>query len=154
MMEIKEYNGNLFDSKAEVLCHQVNTFGVMGAGIAAEVKKRFPGVYEEYKKTCELYKIMGRSKEGKALVLKTGNEKDQYIANLFGQKDWMTEYSLLESALRDLLWWMETHGKKYVAFPYNMSCGLASGNWNIVRAMIEGIFCDTGIQVEIWRLDA
>lgn len=46
-MRLKEINGNLFDSKADVLCHQVNTYGVMGAGIALEVRKRFPGVYTQ-----------------------------------------------------------------------------------------------------------
>lgn len=48
MGKITYQDGNIFDSDAKIICHQVNTYGVMGAGIAAEVKERFPEVYTEY----------------------------------------------------------------------------------------------------------
>ena len=43
---IKE--GNVFDSDADIICHQVNCQGVMGSGVAKEVRERFPNVYEQY----------------------------------------------------------------------------------------------------------
>ena len=43
---IKE--GNVFDSDADIICHQVNCQGVMGSGVAKEVRERFPNVYEEF----------------------------------------------------------------------------------------------------------
>lgn len=151
-MRIKEFNGNLFDSKADVLCHQVNTFGVMGAGIALEVRKRFPGVYTQYKDLCK--SAPGdECLHGDALILPTSAEEKQYIANLFGQSDWGTNYKHLESSLRKVLAWMERNGKKTVSMPYKMSCGLAGGNWDTVRGIISSVFDGTDIGVEIWRLE-
>lgn len=148
---IKELNGNLFDSKADVLCHQVNTMGVMGAGIALEVRKRFPAVYEEYKKICKSMKDE-RYLYGDTLILPTNESEKQYIANVFGQSGWGTDYGLLESSLKKVVAWMERNGKKTVAFPHGMSSGLAGGDWRIVRGIIEAVFYNTGIDIEIWKL--
>lgn len=35
------YNGNLFDSKADILCHQVNLYGIMGAELQQKSEKGF-----------------------------------------------------------------------------------------------------------------
>ncbi len=42
--------GNLFDTDAKFICHQVNCMGKMGSGVALQVRQRFPHVYEEYKR--------------------------------------------------------------------------------------------------------
>ena len=39
---VKIIEGNLFDTKANIICHQCNCQGVMGSGVAAEVKRRYP----------------------------------------------------------------------------------------------------------------
>lgn len=44
--------GDLFSSDASVLVNTVNCVGVMGKGIAAAFKKRFPDNYIDYKKRC------------------------------------------------------------------------------------------------------
>ncbi len=38
---IQYYNGSIFDSKADILCHQVNCQGAFGYGIAGQVKSCF-----------------------------------------------------------------------------------------------------------------
>ena len=47
---IQYYNGSIFDSKADILCHQVNCQGAFGYGIAGQVKKLFPEVEKTYKR--------------------------------------------------------------------------------------------------------
>ena len=54
---IKIIDGNLFDSKAQIICHQCNCQGVMGSGVAAEVKRRYPHVYKAYRKDYEQGKL-------------------------------------------------------------------------------------------------
>lgn len=44
--------GDLFQATEGALGHGVNTVGVMGAGIAAVFRKRFPGLYEDYREAC------------------------------------------------------------------------------------------------------
>lgn len=45
--------GNIFESPAKVLVNTVNTVGVMGKGVALEFKRRYPDMFESYKKICE-----------------------------------------------------------------------------------------------------
>ena len=40
--------GNLLDAPVDYICHQVNCQGRMGSGIAKQIKKRWPRVYEVY----------------------------------------------------------------------------------------------------------
>ena len=47
MIEI--INGNIFKGDADIICHQVNTHGIMGAGIALQIKEKFPDVYAVYR---------------------------------------------------------------------------------------------------------
>ena len=54
-------SGNLFDSKCQTLVNTVNTFGVMGKGIALEFKKRYPKMFYAYKTWCNVSKHYGGS---------------------------------------------------------------------------------------------
>lgn len=49
-------SGSLFDSKANMICHQVNCRGVMGAGIAKQIRERHPQHYEDYIYHCNAFK--------------------------------------------------------------------------------------------------
>lgn len=53
--------GDIFQSKAQTLVNTVNTVGVMGKGIALEFRKRFPQMYEDYRRRCEAGEVrLGR----------------------------------------------------------------------------------------------
>jgi len=43
---IKNINGNVLHSRADVIIHQVNCLGFMGAGIAAQIRKLSPQNYK------------------------------------------------------------------------------------------------------------
>ena len=45
--------GDIFDSQAQTLINTVNCVGVMGKGIAAEFKKRYPEMFEDYVRRCK-----------------------------------------------------------------------------------------------------
>jgi O-acetyl-ADP-ribose deacetylase (regulator of RNase III)/uncharacterized protein YwgA len=45
--------GDILQSKAQTLVNTVNCVGVMGKGIALEFKKRFPEMFEDYRRRCE-----------------------------------------------------------------------------------------------------
>lgn len=44
--------GDLFESGLRSLAHGVNCRGVMGAGIAAQFRRRWPQMYESYRRRC------------------------------------------------------------------------------------------------------
>ena len=46
-------NGNLFDSKVQVLTNAINCVGVMGKGVALEFKNRYPVMHSKYVARCK-----------------------------------------------------------------------------------------------------
>ena len=46
---VKYVDCDIFDMNVDIIGHQVNLHGIMGGGIAREIKERFPDVYEEYR---------------------------------------------------------------------------------------------------------
>ena len=150
---IKIIDGNIFDSNANIICHQVNCQGVMGSGVAAEVKKRYPHVFLSYRNDYH-HKRLELGYVGFVTA-----KRDQVIANMCGQDKFgydgktYTNYEKLQACLNRVLEYamFEYDVKPVIAFPYHMSCHRGGGNWNIVYKMIEDTFKD--FDVEIWRLD-
>jgi O-acetyl-ADP-ribose deacetylase (regulator of RNase III) len=45
--------GDIFESKAQTIINTVNCVGIMGKGIAADFKKRYPEMFEDYAARCK-----------------------------------------------------------------------------------------------------
>ena len=52
-MTLKVIEGDLLDITDGAICHQVNTRGVMGAGIAKLIAEKWPVVFRDYKALCD-----------------------------------------------------------------------------------------------------
>ena len=150
---VKIIEGNLFDSKANIICHQCNCQGVMGSGVAKEVKTRYPHVFQKYRQDY----MNGKLQPGYVCFVRA--KPYQEIANMCGQNgfgydgDVYTDYDALQQCLdtvREVALY-EYDVKPVIAFPYLMSCYRGGGDWNIVYKMIENTFHD--FDVEIWRLN-
>ena len=50
------HNGNILDSGAAIICHQVNCQGKMNSGVAKAIREKWPEVYTRYrtKYECEV----------------------------------------------------------------------------------------------------
>ena len=150
---IKIIDGNLFDSQANIICHQVNCQGVMGSGVAAEVKQRYPHVFQAYRQDY----LDGKLKLGYVCFAEAN--QNQVIANMCGQDKFgydgsvYTNYDKLRECLESVYEYarFEYDVMPVIAFPYKMSCHRGGGDWNVVYKMIEDIF--GSFDVEIWRLD-
>jgi O-acetyl-ADP-ribose deacetylase (regulator of RNase III) len=51
-------DGDLFASGLPALAHGVNCKGVMGAGIAAQFRQYWPGMYEAYRQSCRSARLL------------------------------------------------------------------------------------------------
>ena len=51
-------DSNIFNSKCQTLVNTINCVGVMGKGLALEMKNRFPTMFEKYK---DLYSELNKS---------------------------------------------------------------------------------------------
>ena len=125
--------GNLLEAKENIIVHQVNELGVMGAGLALQIKNKYPRVYEVYKKYCNEQCL------GKIQLVKINEH--QMICNMFSQRgisrtERTTDYELIEQCFKKL---RKLADDTYVtiAIPYKIGCGLAGGDWKIVEALIK-----------------
>lgn len=163
-MEIIYKDGNLLDAQTDVIAHQVNCQGVMGSGIAKQIKEKWPNVfkaYEEYLRLCDWDKpfYANSSALGKCLMVNILSNSTKCIANLFGQQSYGTDgkrytnYDSIYNALTNLSVKMIDNGIKSVAFPYKMSSDRGGADWDVILAMIKSVFKDTDIIIEIWKLN-
>lgn len=141
--------GSCLDSNARVIAHQTNCQGVMGAGVALAIRERYPEIMPAYQEACSAKNMLG-----KCQFIRTND--GHFIANLFGQDGIgcgrQTDYKCLRSALSLLVEKMKTQGLTSVSMPYNLGCGLAGGDWEVVREMLREVFEDTNIRLELWKL--
>jgi O-acetyl-ADP-ribose deacetylase (regulator of RNase III) len=142
-------NGDILECSEDIIVHQTNCMGVMGSGLAKQIKENFPDVFKGYYHFCKTNKA--EDILGSALIC----EDRKYIANVFGQCNYgtdkrYTDYNALKSALNEVRDFAKEKGLS-VAIPYKLGCGLAGGDWNIVFEMITDIFAD--VPTNIYRKD-
>lgn len=152
MVEIK--TGNVFDTDAKYICHQVNCKGKMASGVAKEVRKRYPNVYWEYMSIWERSIGLGISLLGQAQFVKV--EPNRTIVNCFAQDNYgydggqYTNIKALKLALSAVAAIAKQDNSK-VAMPYKIGCVRGGADWSVVEPMIEEIFKD--VHCELWKLD-
>lgn len=139
---MKEIKGNLFDGEYDYLAHCANTYCTFGAGVAKQIKKRYPEAYEADLATKDLgEKKLGNYSQatvdgGKFVVVNIygqigiGNDGDPVNRNV--QYDHLFDaFYLLAQEIS------ERHqiGNLVIGVPM-LGCGLAGGKWRIVEAIL------------------
>jgi len=155
-MSIKIIDGDLFNTKAKYICHQVNCQGRMGSGVAKQVRVKFPEAYKAYSDRCNGEKSMKDPlwTLGKAQFVRCSNGVT--IVNMYSQGNYgydgkqYTDYSAFQNCLHEIRKTVPTDA--VIAMPYKIGCGLGGGDWNIVMELIEKELPDH--TVELWRKEA
>lgn len=147
---IKYFTGDVLNSDADVILQQVNCKGKMGAGLALQVRNKYPFVYKQYTAFCSKAENSS-SLLGQVLIVPVSDE--QSIANLFAQDGYAaygftttchTDYKALRKCLKII---NRKYKKKRVALPYLLGCGLAGGDWTIVKEIIEEELRDCEVEI-------
>lgn len=147
--DLLEYFQN---GECDAIAHCCNCQGVMGSGIAAQIKEVYPEAYLSYKEHEERH---GGLKLGTCSYVDYGDSlKDsKMVANLHAQNLYgydgsrFVDYEALYETLRETAGTMLEYGFKTLGVPYKMACDRAGGDWRIVEAMIQTIFENTGINI-------
>lgn len=154
-MEIKNIDGNLLDTDAELILHQVNCQGKMNSGVAKAIREKWPIVFEEYVKlfSKDFFVVkLGICQP----VSVTDNQK---VINMFSQDNYgydgkmYTSYDAINTCLGKVKDYCVKNGYKRIALPYKMCCCRGGANWDVIMAMIKANFEDSDITIEIWKLD-
>ena len=89
------------------------------------------------------------------------NGYDYTIVSIFGQVRYgrgrcFTDYQALRKAfqaIRCMATPLPARPLTRVRIPYRLGCGLAGGDWNIVKSIIQEELLDYDVIVEIWKKD-
>ena len=162
-MSLVEVEGDLLEAKEKYIVHQTNCRSSTGRGLAKAMFTKFPfaNCYANRPKTWKK-----RHAQPGTIDIRRGSKK--IIVNLFGQDvpgklEWKPYvYGKLTRDETQKIrgkWFLEglraltdIVKESSVAFPHQIGCGLAGGNWKHYRKHIENFAKQTGVDVTIYRL--
>lgn len=141
---MKTIIGDILDVVSErggILVHQVNCQRVAGAGLALQIRQRWPEWYEFYRRCSnELGNVSVFLAEPAVIVASL------YAQQGYGRNTVQTDYVAFDKCLRSLQYHLNIlsyDGNIY--FPHGIGCGLAGGFWPSSRWLIERRFPDATI---------
>ena len=182
LSEIPVIGGNLLDFPTHCttnpdtflginnIAHSCNCQNVMGGGIAKQIKDRYPQAFEaDHERWSDEYNDGGNWRcqigDYSKAVIETQwtHLPHATIYNLYTQSGYSTSkrevnyeyfWKAMKAMQEDLLFNQhELNVRQVVGVPYGISCGLAGGNWKIIKAIIEDIFLDSMIECYIVKYD-
>lgn len=153
---IKIVKGDLLKAKENIIGHQVNCMGVMGSGVAKQIRNKYPQVYEEYLEKVDEYTVGEDLREqllGQVQGVVVGDDK--IVANMFGQHRYGydgKQYTDTESLFKCLLALRQVAEKNNisVALPYMIGCYRGGADWKEVENLILTAF--NGYEVTLYKL--
>lgn len=147
---IKIIEGNLLDATEDIIGHQVNCKGVMGSGVAKQLKDKYSNLFYEYKG----YLSLDKSSTLGSCQFVRADKSNKIIANLFGQDDYgrgrqYTDINALTKALIELMEYANNRNLS-VALPYKIGSDRGGADWNEVYKIICNVFME--YEVTLYKL--
>ena len=140
---LKFHRTSLMTSHSQTVVNTVNTVGVMGKGLAAAFKERFPPMFLEYKKVCDSNGL----RPGSSWLWKG---HDQWVLNFATKKHWRNPSKLeyVRDGLDEFRKTYEKNGIREIAFP-RLGCGNGGLDWDVVKPLMVDKLHDLPIAVFI-----
>jgi len=155
-MSIKFVSGNIFNYPGlDAFCHGCNCKGIMGAGIAAEVKKYFPEMFKVYRQLClnrefilggvftaSISDIVGTYQNE---IAKAGFKT---VYNLATQNNIGPNANLraIEASVCLMIDNAEKAGIKTIGVP-RLGAGIGGLDWKIVKEILEKLGSTTNVEL-------
>jgi O-acetyl-ADP-ribose deacetylase (regulator of RNase III) len=147
---IQEVNANLLEfPNIEGFIHSCNCYHTMGSGIAAQIKKKYPELYEADTKSGQRgdARRLGTFSFAKLSDGKVGY--NLYSQHGFGRNGRFTLYDAMVNGLEKIEEDALERGLKSIGVPKNIGCVLGGGSWTIVRAILEDVFGESTLDLYI-----
>ena len=147
---IETVTGDLLQSDADALVNTINTEGVMGKGIALRFRRRFPAMYDDYRRACKA----GTVQIGHMLVWETGAVTGpRHIVNFPTKRHWRSRSRIadVEAGLTDLARVIRERNIHSIAVP-PLGAGNGGLPWPQVRqAILTGLGGLSDVQVLLYE---
>lgn len=156
-MTITYKQGNAVDAlingEINVLLHVCNNKGVMGSGIALEIKNKVPDAYQGYKSaqiSNNMALELGSISFGWTALR---NHDTGMVCNMVAQDGYGKGIKHLSyGALAECLFRVSKLSIRTIGIPFKMGSDRAGGDWEIVLEMVEYFLKD--FNVVIYKLEA
>lgn len=162
---ITEVTGDIFNNlELDAIAHQCNCFHTMGGGIARIIAQKYPLALEADKRTAYGSKDKLGDVSTALVQHELDNSKNIVIFNCYSQYNFgggvQTHYdsvrkvfNFIKTIGEQTLFLVGSVGPLTLGIPYGYGCGLAGGDWTIVRGIIDEVFGDSkNINVQICKL--
>lgn len=126
--------GSILDAQVEAIVNPANCVGAMGAGLALEIRRKWPTVYDSlYQATCD-----GIVHIGSVHWSSTGVAQPRWAIHLPTKLHWRNPSKLewVEAGMQDLVAQVRLEDVKSVAIPA-LGCGLGGLRWEEVEPVIK-----------------
>lgn len=142
---VKALIGDLFASRAQTLVNTVNCVGVMGKGVAAQFKARYPAMFADYKRRCD----QGAVRLGEPYLYR--DLSGRQIVNFPTKGHWRSpsRLSYIERGLETLAARAADWQLGSVAMP-PLGCGNGGLDWTEVGPLIYRKLDPLPIDVELY----
>lgn len=132
---------DLFECECDGIAHQVNCRGAWGAGIAKEIRQRWPRSFLVDNMTLK----NNPKKLGTFNYSAPNEDQKKYIFNLAGQFNYgrsgqYTDYDALFKSLeslKDFILKMNFDKVFVLGIPFGMGAGLGGGSWEKILSIIN-----------------
>lgn len=143
MNNIHEIQGDIFLTDAQCILHSCNNLGYMGAGIAKDIKSKFPLVYDSYKTLCKNKNVT----PGDVYIERYYNP---WIINLIGQdRLGQADIKYLYRGLTTIQQIYKRENIQSISLP-KIGAGLGNLQWNSVFPIIKNTLGKLDIPIFIY----
>lgn len=145
-LAIRIKNGDLLKAPVEAIVNPINTAGVMGAGLARQIRDRYPDHYAAYREACR----RGEVRIGRMFVHDRGEgARPRYIIGFPTKEDWRapSKIEYIQAGLDDLVRVIREHDIRSIAVPA-LGAGLGGLDWRAVRPVILRAL--SNVPADVW----
>ena len=146
-MPVEVVQGDLFDpdNGATIFVNAVNCVGVMGKGIAADFKRRYPDMFIDYEKRCRA----GGMKPGTLHVFKDWD----VIINFPTKRHWREKSKLndIRDGLKSLREYLAVSPSKVIVAMPAVGCGEGGLDWYQVGQLVKDYLNDLPCKVLLYE---
>jgi O-acetyl-ADP-ribose deacetylase (regulator of RNase III) len=143
--------GNLMQFTENAFGHGCNCQKRMASGVAAAVRQNY---FEMVQADLD-NDLTPEQRLGTYQGVRLSNGKvgfNIYSQFMYGRDRRHVDYDALETGVRAVCHELNQHGQRTLALP-KIGCGLAGGDWLVVKEILEKISNETGIDITIYEFE-
>lgn len=152
MTEIKYKKGDIIEATEVLIAHGCNAQGVMGSGVAKEIRAKWPLAFTAYKDFYDSRGLM----LGDVIIVNIDNE-DKIIANCITQEFYgldgtkYVDYNSIKMAMNKVVSYCEINNIQSFAIP-RIGAGYGGGDWSEIKKILQSSIEDSNIDIIVYEL--